>query len=83
MQNNGNAFALRQGRWKLHRHDGGRTQNLVVEAQLAGTPVPRFALFDLSADPRETTDRSDERPDIAARMTERLEAILAGAGTRP
>ena len=80
VQDNGAAFALRQGRWKLHRHPRGRTRNLVVEAKLTSTPVPEFALFDLSTDPRETTDLAAERPAIAEPMRERLEAILSGAG---
>ncbi|QDT14808.1 sulfatase family protein [Alienimonas californiensis] len=82
VQNNGSAFALRQGRWKLHRHDGKRTQNLVVETKLAATPVPRLALFDLETDPRETNNLIEERPEIANQMAERLEAYLSGGRTQ-
>ncbi|MFH5805114.1 arylsulfatase [Alienimonas sp. DA493] len=82
VQNNGNAFAIRRGRWKLHRHPGKQTRNLVVETQLANTPVPRLALFDLETDPRETTNLIEERPEIAARLAERLETYLNGGGTQ-
>ncbi|NNJ26103.1 sulfatase family protein [Alienimonas chondri] len=80
VQNNGNAFAIRDGRWKLHRHPGGQTRNLTVEQELANTKVPKLALFDLETDPRETTNLAEERPEIAARLAERLETYLTGGG---
>ena len=84
-QNNGNGgvFGLREGRWKLQRHDNRRTYNLVVESELEGSPVPQYQLFDLEADPDERTDLIDARPEIAATMIARLQAILDADGTRP
>ncbi|MEM9702612.1 MAG: sulfatase-like hydrolase/transferase, partial [Planctomycetota bacterium] len=82
VQNNGNAFALIAGRWKLHSHPRGQTRNLTVERQLANTNVPPFALFDLAADPQETTNVAEDHPEIAARLTERLKDYLAGGGMR-
>ena len=82
-QNNGNAFALLEGRWKLHEHPGRQARNVTVRSELANTPVPRYQLFDLEADPTERTNLAEARPEIATRLREELDAIFAGDRTRP
>jgi arylsulfatase A len=84
-QNNGNngTYALRVGRWKLHRYDKQTARNVVVEAKLANTKVPRFQLFDLAKDPAETTNVIEQHPKIAQRMTAQLAEIIERGRSRP
>ncbi|MCA9059108.1 MAG: arylsulfatase, partial [Planctomycetaceae bacterium] len=55
-QDNGSSgtFALRSGKWKLHRYDRKSARNVVVEKPLENTRVPEYVLFDLEADPGES-----------------------------
>ena len=84
-QDNGNGgnFGFRIGDWKLHRHDSRRTRNLVVETQLANTPVPRFQLFDLSKDPAEINNLIEQHPERAEQMKARLAQLIAADRSRP
>lgn len=84
-QDNGNGgnFGFRVGDWKLHRHDSRRTRNLVVESQLANTPVPRFQLFDLSKDPAEINNLIEQHPERAEQMKARLDQLIAADRSRP
>lgn len=84
-QDNGQAgvFGLREGKWKLVRHDSGRARNVVVEETLANTPVPPFQLFNLEVDPGETTDLLAAEPAVAARLQQRLATIIAQGRSRP
>lgn len=83
-QDNGSGgnYGFRVGKWKLQRHDSKRTRNLVVERQLENTPVPRFQLFDLSADPAETVNLIKQYPGVAERMKTRLEELIAADRSR-
>ncbi len=84
-QDNGTSgsFGLREGSWKLLRHDRKTTRNKVVERELANTPVPRYQLFDLTADPAEQHDLAAAHPEVAERLQARLERIIAAGRTRP
>lgn len=64
-------FAIRDGDWKLVAGNGsGGRQNP------KGQPFERpYQLFNLSTDPRETTDLIKERPDVAKRLEAQLERI--------
>ena len=83
-QDNGQAgnYGFRVGNWKLQRHDSKRTRNLVVETQLANTPVPPFQLFDLSKDPAERNDVLAQNPAIGEKMKTRLAEMIAAGRTR-
>ncbi len=83
-QNNGNngTYALRSGRWKLHRHDSKSARNVVVEQQLANTPVSRYQLFDLQADPAERNNVIEQYPDVAQRLQDQLEQIIRRGRSR-
>ena len=84
-QNNGNngTWALRVGRWKLHRYDRGTARNIVVEGRLKNTKVPRFQLFDLSRDPAEQTNVIADFPAEAKRLQNQLTAIIDDGRSRP
>ena len=83
-QNNGNngTYALRVGHWKLHRYDKKTAYNKIVERKLANTPMPEFALFDLSSDPAETKNVIDEQPKIAEQLKQQLAEIIAKGSSR-
>ncbi len=83
-QDNGSAgnYGFRAGKWKLQRHDSGRTRNLDVAKPLANSPVPRFQLFDLTQDPRETTDVTARHPEIADRLQAQLDTLIKAGRSR-
>lgn len=83
-QDNGSrgTFGFRAGKWKLLQHPRKSAYNLVVERQLAGTPVPEFQLFDLSSDPGEKNDLMEQHPDVAARLKQQLADLVAAGRTR-
>jgi arylsulfatase A len=78
-QDNGQSgrFGLRDGSWKLVREPGPR-------AKQAGGPrqAPRDALYDLDADPGETTDVSAGHPEVVERLTRELDRLTKPAATR-
>ncbi len=83
-QDNGQAgnYGFRVGNWKLQRHDSKATRNLVVEKELANTPVPPFQLFDLSKDPAEKSNVIEQNPAIAEKLKSRLAEIIAAGRSR-
>ena len=83
-QDNGQSgsLGLREGRWKLVRHPKKSARNLVVEQELANTQVPEAQLFDLAADPGEKRNVAGQHPDVAARLTAKLDAAIAAGHTR-
>ena len=76
VQDNGQSgsFGYREGRWKLIRSDSGRASNL--ELRLTPTKLPKYQLFDLDADPGETTNLVDAHPQIAEQMVQRLQEAI-------
>jgi arylsulfatase A-like enzyme len=71
-------FSLRDGKWKMvfGNGSGGREKP-------AGKPFEKpYFLFDLENDPSETTNIIDRFPEIARRMTEKLEKIMENPGSR-
>jgi arylsulfatase A-like enzyme len=84
-QDNGMAgnYGFRAGDWKLVRHDKKSARNTVVERNLENTPVPRFQLFNLADDPGEKTNVMGKHPELAAKLTERLDAYIRSGRSRP
>ena len=69
------AVALRSGRWKLV--EGLGSGGFTRPSQLSPPPGgDRWRLYDLWADPYESDDLSELRPEIVARLVERLEALV-------
>jgi len=72
-------FSLREGQWKMvfGNGSGGRQQP-------RGKPFQKpYFLFDLEKDPSETTDVIEKYPQVAKRLTERLETIRSSGRSRP
>ncbi len=76
-QDNGSGnFGLRSGRWKLVRLKQRGTSQAVVSKTNAPVPKALHTLYDLAEDPGEKRDVSDQHPEIARQMIERLDAIV-------
>ncbi|MCU0711448.1 MAG: arylsulfatase [Pirellula sp.] len=77
--NNGNQFGLRvreeSGDWKLIEAPNGQMHNVKIEETLRSTKIPKQQLFDLKADPGETTDVAGQHPDVMERLKNRLAEI--------
>lgn len=78
----GGNYGLRVGDWKLQRHDSKRARNVVVEAQLANTPVEQYRLFELSKDPGEKHDLRSQYPEVADRMIAQLAKLIEQGRSR-
>ncbi len=82
--NGGVNLGLRMGDWKLVRQrTGGKT---AVKKTAKADPAKSSyneQLFDLSRDPGEQTDLAARHPKQRKQLHDRLEAIIAGDGTRP
>ncbi|WP_237226797.1 sulfatase family protein [Rubinisphaera sp. JC750] len=71
-------FAIRDGKWKLVLGNGSGGRQAPK-----GKPFAKpYALFDLEADPSETTNVIDEHPEIAADLEERCLAIRDSGRSR-
>lgn len=83
-QDNGRSgnYGLRNGKWKLQRHDSKAARNVHVEQELANTPVSRFRLFDLSKDPAEKNDLFHDHPEVAERLEAQLAEIIGKGRSR-
>ncbi|UCD50686.1 MAG: arylsulfatase [Phycisphaerales bacterium] len=72
-------FSLREGKWKMvfGNGSGGRQRP-------RGKPFEKpYFLVDLEQDPLETTNVIEAHPEIAQRLTERLETIMDSGRSRP
>jgi len=71
-------FAIRMGQWKLIASEGSGGRE-----QPRGEPFGRpYQLYDLVADPSETTNLIEQHPEIAQRMEAMLEQIRASGRSR-
>ena len=71
-------FSLREGRWKMVFGSGSGGRERPV-----GKPFEKpYFLFDMQADPSETTNVIDLHHEIASRMEKKLKSIMAGEGSR-
>ncbi len=79
MHSEAGVFALREGAWKLIEGTKGSGG---WPPPTGGGPVPGAPgqLYDLAADPHETRDLFEARPDVVARLAARLDRIR---GPRP
>lgn len=74
-------FGLRAGEWKLARHRKAAQSNATVTLKKRPNP-PLHALYHLPSDPGENQDVSAENPEIARRLIEQMDHILAAGRSR-
>lgn len=77
------SFAIRQGRWKLCLcgGSGGWSEPREPEAKKRG--LPPVQLYDLEADPAETTNLEADHPEIVADLVARLSAEVGRGRSTP
>ena len=82
MQSGNGSLAIREGRWKLCVAPGSGG----LSAPRPGSPeergLPPVQLFDLEADPGETTNLQGKHPEIVRRLIARLESYRTSGGSR-
>ena len=59
-----------------------KMHNTIVEQKFKRVHMPPFQLFNLANDPTEKNDVIDQHPDVASRLKERLDQIIASGRTR-
>ena len=83
-QDNGGTgnYGFRAGNWKLVRYDTKSARNVIVEQQLANTPVPQFQLFDLAKDPGESTNVLEQNAAVGERLKTQLASLISAGRSR-
>jgi arylsulfatase A len=78
----GGYFAIREGKWKLALcpGSGGWSEPRPGKEPAGSAPVQ---LFDLDADLGETKNLQAEQPEIVARLTKKLETLIANGRSTP
>lgn len=72
-------FALRQNQWKLIAGNGSGGRG-IPRSKAGSTP---YQLYDMQNDPEETTDLRERYPGEVSRLTETLNRLRKGKGSRP
>ncbi len=75
------SLSLRKGRWKLIMPSSGPRYNRNVNIELGNDPAPQ--LYDLEADPGETTNLAQKEPAKVKELMALLEKIRAEGRSRP
>ncbi len=82
-------LAIRRGHWKYLAHQGSGGNNYADHKMLQEYQLPDNApdapgqLYDLDADPGETTNLALERPQVVQELRELLETSIANGRSRP
>ncbi len=66
-------FAIRQGKWKLTLGGGSGGSGRPTDEEAQSQGIPDAQLYDLDADPGETTNLVMDRPKVASRMLKLLQ----------
>jgi arylsulfatase A-like enzyme len=82
MQSGNGSLAIRDGRWKLCLAPGSGGLSEPRPGSPEERDLPPVQLFDLDADPGETTNLQGKHPDIVRRLTARLESYRASGRSR-
>jgi arylsulfatase A-like enzyme len=82
-QDNGSGnYGLRAGEWKLVRLEKRGKSEARVSRDEPALPAAKHTLYHLTDDPGERTDVSAAHPEIVARLSARIDQIIAGGRSR-
>jgi arylsulfatase A len=76
-------FAIREGNWKLCLAPGSGGWSAPRDPQAVKQGLPSEQLYDMATDLAETKNLASEHPEIVARLTKRLETIVANGRSTP
>ena len=76
-------FAVRKGRWKLLFCHGSGGWSPPNEAAAIKAGLPPIQLYDLDADPKETTNLQAEHPDVVRQLTRELRTLVEAGRSTP
>jgi arylsulfatase A-like enzyme len=76
-------FAIRQGKWKLCLTPGSGGWSSPRDPEAARQRLPATQLYDMLADPGETTNLQAERPEVVQQLVRLLEQCVAEGRSTP
>lgn len=76
-------FAVRKGRWKLLLCHGSGGWSPPRENEAKDLGLPPVQLYDLDADPRETTNLHQKHPEIVQQLTQDLRDLVEAGRSTP
>ncbi|MAG56788.1 MAG: arylsulfatase [Planctomycetes bacterium] len=79
----GGHFAVRKGRWKLLLCRGSGGWSPPTEQAAAKRGLPPVQLYDLEADPKETTNLFAKHPEVVKRLTADLRGVIERGRSTP
>jgi arylsulfatase A len=82
-QSSDGSFAIREGRWKLCLCPGSGGWSFPNPEKHDTRGMPRHQLYDLEADPAETTNLESRHPDVVARLARLLGTFIDRGRSTP
>jgi arylsulfatase A-like enzyme len=76
-------FAIRRGKWKLVLCPGSGGWCPPTDQEAARQGMPPHQLYDMEADPGETTNLQDRRPQVVKDLTDHLQALVDRGRSTP
>ncbi len=76
-------FVVRKGKWKLQYSAGSGGWSLPKDSEATNRGLPKWQLYDLSSDPRETTNLVNEHPEIVKDLTVMLRRYVENGRSTP
>lgn len=76
-------FVVRQGRWKLQYSAGSGGWSLPKDNEALKQGLPKWQLYDLQLEPKETANRIDEHPEVVAELTAILRRYIEQGRSTP
>ncbi len=76
-------FAIRRGKWKLVLCPGSGGWCPPTDAEATAQNLPNLQLYDMAADPGETTNLEAKHPDVVEELTQHLQQLVDRGRSTP